>query len=459
MELGAGARAPRGPRATGPAARGRPERRPKGRNEVRKSIGRAAIIALACALPALAPGVTGGKRALAAPAGPAAQLAVQAKPWESSRLDEKGYPLDRRLLNRASVSEASITVADLLKAAQEQTGVVLHTPDHELAGQKVTVFATRAALNALMAQSAKLLGFTWWESADSPPEYTASYETASASARAQAEARARRASRIADWIAASTMTDEQLRAMLDTDPLLAHELLSSWTGFPARMVAQSLKQMSPTSMQQLLETGTVTVGVDELPGWYGATLRASYSYLAEWMASLGIPSADECVAKFRVRFFDGGELQYPEMNELGPNHRPGLVGHQVGVRARGARRVEGAPRVSHAAGVRGARPLRHVQRGGRASTVRHPIRQDRHPRRAALLWRSTEGGDCAGQGLPSSASLSSTRPCAGRGASPPRQPVEGRPPTLEEAGVLAKTHAQGHRASSRPCPTKPATRS
>jgi hypothetical protein len=250
---------------------------------------------------------------------------VTLDPWEHWRVDEEGYPEDRRLLKTVGVQEAHIGIADLLAAAQQQTGVGLSAYEPQLQAQQVTVYTKALPLNALMVQLKELLGLFWYERpASGGPTYIVSYGSNPPAARAadrrSAEAafqQRRRADRIADILRAGDMSEAHLRKLADADPLLAAALLSS-DAFHQRLIIETLRKMRPPDLRALVETGTATVDGSVLPAWYAKKLRADYAESQEILASVGVSSADDLVARFRVRLFDSGDMLTDELERLRP---------------------------------------------------------------------------------------------------------------------------------------------
>jgi hypothetical protein len=282
---------------------------------------RAVLVIAAALCAALAVAASTTSPAAPAPTPPPAALA----PWEHWRLDSSGYPEDRRLLQTVDVYRRRITVADLLAAAQQQTGVAVRAHEPQLQAQQVTVYAKALPLNALMVQLKELLGLFWYEQpASGGPTYVVTYGSNPPAARAadhrSAEAafqQRRRADRIADILRAGDMSGADLRKLAETDPLLAEALLSS-SAFHQHLIIETLKKMRPGDLRALIETGTTTVDGSVLPAWYESRLRAEYAESQEVLASIGVSSADDLVARFRVRLFDGGNMLTDELERLRP---------------------------------------------------------------------------------------------------------------------------------------------
>jgi hypothetical protein len=243
--------------------------------------------------------------------------------WQHWRLDREGYPEDRRLLQPVDLQQAHLTVAELLAAAQQQTGVSLEAHEPELRAQQVTAYVGALPLNALMVQLKELLGLFWYERAEGGARsYVVTYggvpPSAQAADQAQAEyQRQRRADRIAGILRASEMSQPELRKLGETDPLLATEFIGSGAT-QSRLVAETLRGMAPGNLRALIDTGLATASGNELPTWFREKLHADYAESQETYARLGITSADDTVARWRVRFFDNGDmdLQTGEMREL-----------------------------------------------------------------------------------------------------------------------------------------------
>jgi len=247
------------------------------------------------------------------------------RPWEHWKLDDEGYPRDRRLLKTVEVQQAKITIGDLLAEAQRQTGVSLRAREPELGSQLVTLYAKALPLNALMAQLKELLGLYWYdESQGEVPAYFITYGSVTPEARAAAQtqeeaakARQRRADRIADILRASDLSEDELKKLAETDPLLAEQFRGR-KRLQSLVIVETLQKMDPGNLRMLVDSGLTTASGSELSPWFENKLRSNFPGSQEGLAKIGILSADDYVARWRVRFFDRGDWHNPVLDELRP---------------------------------------------------------------------------------------------------------------------------------------------
>jgi hypothetical protein len=240
-------------------------------------------------------------------------IATNLQAWEHWKT-EKGWPLDRRLIKRVSVWQAKITISDLLAEAQKQTKVKLSAKEPELQGHQLTVFAKHLPLNALMYQLSRLLGLFWYQrERQGQIEYIITY--GSSPPKLQAEAaqeerssleQSRRAMRIVDYIEALGKTEEQLRELAKTDPMLAGSMLRSSA---TRAGAEILANMPPELLRSYVEKGHVFLGVKDLPAWAEQALRANYRTQSNPPFGL---SEDAFVERYRIGFSDRGQYTYKD---------------------------------------------------------------------------------------------------------------------------------------------------
>jgi len=264
---------------------------------------------------------------LATAAAPAAPPALDSapRPWEHWKLDEQGYPPDRRLLKAVDVQQAKITIENLLADLQRQTGVNLRAGEPELGSQLVTLYAKALPLNALMVQLKELLGLYWYDESESEvPAYFLTYGSGPPEARAAAQTqeelakeRQRRADRIADILRASELSDDELKKLAETDPLLAEQLRGR-KRVQSQLIVETLRGMEPANLRGLIDTGLATASGSELSPWFEKKLRPNYAESQETLAKIGIFSADDYVARWRVRLFDRGDWHNAVLDELRP---------------------------------------------------------------------------------------------------------------------------------------------
>ena len=221
------------------------------------------------------------------------------EPWQSWKT-EQGYPTNRRLIQPVALSQAHIRIADLLAAAQQQTGVKLSAQESELQDQELTVFARDLPLNALMVQMAQLLGLYWYQRiVDRQIEYVVSYGSSPPGLTAEQEARYWRdvrAARIADYITASSMSDAQLRDLARADPMLGLALQDAC----GRQAARTLASLSAENRRTLVEAGKVALALSDLPAEYRQMLHEVYAAEARAWEKVGIASEDALADRFRL---------------------------------------------------------------------------------------------------------------------------------------------------------------
>jgi len=202
------------------------------------------------------------------------------QPWEHWKTEE-GWPLDRRLLKRVSIWSVKITMADLLTAAQEQTKVQLSVHEPELQSQKLTIFAKRLGLNALMFQLSQLLGLFWYQrEGEGQIEYMLTYGSSPPELRSapvvehrEFEEQEQRAQRIADFIEALSLSEEELMGRARDDPMLVGSMLRRRD---TRAGAEILAYVRPESLRPLIRDGHVLLGIEDMPAWVEAGLRRFY---------------------------------------------------------------------------------------------------------------------------------------------------------------------------------------
>jgi hypothetical protein len=228
------------------------------------------------------------------------------QPWQYWKTQE-GYPLDRRLGQTVRVWETDIGIADLLSAAAAQTGVRLSALEPELCNQEVTTFVSDLPLNALMVQLADLLGLYWYErQTEGGAEYVLTYGSSPPGQRAQEDLDKRqpyfsqvRASRIADYVRALSLSDDELRELGKNDPTLADTMLRSKD---ARLVVDTLSELPRAILRRLIETGDALVEGNQLPGSYKDALHRAYANPANAasFARIGITSEDALLQQYRL---------------------------------------------------------------------------------------------------------------------------------------------------------------
>jgi hypothetical protein len=249
--------------------------------------------------PAIAGGFGGAK-----PPADRTELLTQYQPWEPEK-EDAASPSDPRLATKLSVAQPKITIGELLADVHRQTKVKLTAFEPELQSQALSVYAADLRLDVLMVQMAHLLGLYWYQrTQEGEREYVVSYGSSPPSLTAKQEVAERdaywrnmRASRIADYVHALTLSEEELRELAKSDPALAGSLLK-WPG--TRYGTEALTAFRPETLRKLIETGEVTVGSDELPSWFADGIRANYKE-GQW-SHLGIESADVAVRQCRLRF-------------------------------------------------------------------------------------------------------------------------------------------------------------
>jgi len=249
---------------------------------------------------------TGERRAAEVSLGPAT-LFAQYQPWQPQLepLDGEGYPPDRRLLSPVSISRSSVTIAEALAEAVQQTKVDLSAVEVGLRNQRVTLYARALPLEAVMVQLAQLLGLYWYyRTDDGVRTYVVTYGSSPPSvagqhvlAEQQTHWRDLRAARIADAMKAADLSDADLRKLGEDDPALAGIMLK----YPAtRYVVRALAALPPQQIRDLVNRGRITVGSADLPPWFEQGLRDDYQ-VEDWR-HLGIETADSLVSRCQLVF-------------------------------------------------------------------------------------------------------------------------------------------------------------
>jgi hypothetical protein len=232
-------------------------------------------------------------------------IATNLQAWEHWKT-EKGWPLDRRLIKRVSVWQAKITISDLLAEAQKQTKVKLSAKEPKLQGQQLTVFAKKLPLNALMFQLSQLLGLFWYQrTVHGNLEYIVTYGSTPPELRSaivvekrEFEEQKQRAMRIADFIEALSLSEEELMRRAKDDPMLVGSMLRRRD---TRVGAEILAYMPAESMRQLVTDGHVLLAIEDVPAWVEAGLRKFYvgHYATSKLLPRGVPE-DDYVKQFRL---------------------------------------------------------------------------------------------------------------------------------------------------------------